>query len=238
LDLKEQQQLGAGIEQHWYYRAKGNAVLRMLRQVDATQVLDVGAGSGYFSRRLLEAGLAHEAWCVDPHYPQDSDEEWDGKPAHFRRSYRGGQADLVLMMDVLEHVEDDLALLKTYVRAVQPGTHFLITVPAFQWLWSGHDVFLEHYRRYTLAGVESLLRAGGLELRKGAYFFGLLLPPVAAVRWLGKLRASTAQTPESDLKLHSPWVNALLAQVCRLELPLFQWNRLGGLSALCLARKA
>lgn len=237
MDIKERQQLNAGIDLHWYYQAKGRAILRMLRSVKATQVLDIGAGSGYFAGLLVESGLAREAWCIDPHYEKEGDEVWDGKPVHFRRRFPGGHVDLVLMMDVLEHVEDDLALLQSYVRAVGPDTYFLVTVPAFRWLWSSHDVFLEHYRRYTLAEVESLLQTGGLEIRQGAYFFGLLLPLVAALRWWGNLRASPARTPKSDLKVHHPWVNALLLRVCLLELPLFQWNRLGGLSAICLARK-
>ncbi len=58
------------------------------------------------------------------------------------------------MMDVIEHVEDDVGLVRGYVDKVAGGTRFIVTVPALMWLWSGHDVFLEHYRRYTLTSIE------------------------------------------------------------------------------------
>ena len=54
------------------------------------------------------------------------------------------------MMDVLEHVSDDVGLVREYAKRAKPGTRFVVSVPAFMWLWSGHDVFLEHHRRYTL----------------------------------------------------------------------------------------
>jgi hypothetical protein len=61
-------------------------------------------------------------------------------------------------MDVIEHVEDDVGLVREYANKVAPGTRFITTVPAFMWLWSGHDVFLEYFRRYTLRGSEQSCR--------------------------------------------------------------------------------
>ena len=80
-----------------------------------------------------------------------------GKPIHFRREIGELHADVVLLMDVLEHVEDDVGLLRQYVEKVPSGARFLISVPAFQVLWSDHDVFLEHKRRYTVAKVEHVV---------------------------------------------------------------------------------
>ena len=62
------------------------------------------------------------------------------------------------MMDVLEHVDNDAGLVRHYATKVPSGAHFLVTVPAFRFLWSGHDVFLEHKRRYTLAEIEQTMR--------------------------------------------------------------------------------
>ena len=73
-------------------------------------------------------------------------------------------------------------LVRHYATKVPSGAHFLVTVPAFRFLWSGHDVFLEHKRRYTLAEIEQTMRDAGLEVVRGAYYFGLVFPLAAAVR--------------------------------------------------------
>ncbi len=105
-----------------------------------------------------------------------------GKRLAFRGAVDESDADLVLMMDVLEHVEDDVGLVCEYADKVAYGTRFIVTVPAFMWLWSGHDIFLAHFRRYTLAGIEDVLRAAGLTVDRGCYFYASLLPLVALAR--------------------------------------------------------
>src|SRR5258708_1580191 len=180
MDVKEEAILGAGIGEHWYYRSKGRALLAMLGRLPRL-VLDVGAGSGVFSRLLLDAG-ANEAICVDPAYAAERQERHGGKPIAFVHRVERSNADLVLMMDVLEHVDDDVGLLRHYAGLVAPGTRVLITVPAFQSLWSGHDLFLEHKRRYRLGQVVALARRAGLQPLRARYFFGLIFPLAVATR--------------------------------------------------------
>lgn len=236
MDLKEEDILGAQIEDHWYYRAKLKAVLRELTDVPFDRVLDVGAGSGFFSRRILATTQACEATCVDPNYATESEEMVAGKPLRFRRDVGSTSADLVLMMDVIEHVPDDTALVREYAGTASSGTHFLVTVPAFMWLWSGHDVFLEHYRRYTLAGLNEVLHQAGLEVVHGHYFFGAVLPMVAAVRgW--KRMTQTGEPTGSDMKPVSKPINDALFGLSALEVALMRLNRLGGTSVFALARK-
>ena len=238
MDLKEEQALGDAVEQHWYYRSKSAAVLRLVEPLQPRKILDVGAGSGFFSKHLLGHTQAKAAWCIDPFYPEEWDDSHAGKPIHYRHECNGTDADLILMMDVLEHIEDDLALLNDYVAKVPNGTRFLVTVPAFQFLWSGHDVFLEHYRRYTLPEVTDLMERAGLLVEHRAYYFGLIFPLVVAVRLAGRLLGRSTGEPQSDLKRHGFFTNNLLSLICRLELPIFRFNRLAGLSVFCMARKA
>jgi SAM-dependent methyltransferase len=236
MDLKEIDILADAISAHWYYRAKAEATRRLLEGQGAKTVLDVGAGSGFFSKHLLETTEAGEAWCVDPSYAQDSDEMHAGKPLHFRRGVEAVDADLVLMMDVLEHVDDDVGLAAEYVGKVKSGARFLVSVPAFRFLWSGHDVFLEHRRRYTLPEIEQVVAGAGLEVTAGNYYFGGVFPLAAAIRLTENLRGAQA-TARSQLKRHHPVVNGLLASVCAAETPFLKWNRAFGLTAFCLARK-
>jgi SAM-dependent methyltransferase len=236
MDIKEQDILGDRIGQHWYYRAKGAAMRRLLGAAPLRHVLDVGAGSGVFSRLLLEHG-AGAATCVDPGYAAESEEIHAGRPIRFVRNVGPGDYDLLLLMDVLEHVDDDVGLLREYADRAPAGARFLITVPAFQWLWSGHDLFLEHRRRYTLQQTEGVVARAGLTVVHGCYYYGFLLPLAAGRRLAGRLAGASRHVAKSDLQLHSPLVNTALGAVCAAELGVFTANRVAGLTVLCLARK-
>src|SRR5262245_16995003 len=131
MDLLEQDVLGDSIGDHWYYRNKRRAVLSLLDGRDLRTILDVGAGSGFFSREILRATGAESAVCVDPNYPAEREEDEDGKPVLYRRDIGETDADLLLLMDVLEHVDDDAALLSEYVRLAPGGSTVLVSVPAF-----------------------------------------------------------------------------------------------------------
>jgi SAM-dependent methyltransferase len=237
VDLKETAILGAEVADHWYYRSKAAAMVRLLRARPPTIILDVGAGSGFFSRYLLLHTSATQAWCVDISYPADFDSEAQGKPIYFRRSLEHVDADLVLLMDVLEHVDEDVGLLADYLGKVPLGTRFLISVPAFQLLWSGHDEFLGHRRRYTLEQLEGVARRAGLDVLQGAYFFGLVFPLAAVTRLAHRWTGSAKFPPRSQLRRHSALVNGALAAICDAELGLLKVNRLAGLTAFCLAEK-
>ena len=233
MDLKEEDILGADIARHWYYRYKAAALGRAVSALPFCDILDVGAGSGFFSRHLLSESAAQSALCVDTGYTADRDETCFGKPVYYRREIGLTTCDLVLMMDVLEHVDDDRQLVRHYAGKVPKGAHFVVTVPAFQFLWSGHDVFLEHKRRYRLPGIEQVLHDVGLEIVRSFYYFGLVFPLAAAVRLADRHEAQ----PKSGLARHSALTNAVLSAVCAVELPLLRMNRVAGLSAFVVARK-
>lgn len=233
MDLKEEDILGADIGRHWYYRSKATALRRAVSGLSPRRLLDIGAGSGFFSRDLLERTAAESALCVDIGYPADRDDSVAGKPVRFRRDTGPTDCDLVLMMDVLEHVDDDRGLLRHYAGKVPPGAHFLVTVPAFPFLWSGHDVFLEHKRRYRLPQIEQAMEVAGLEVVRGSYYFAAIFPIAAALRLIDR----NTTEPRSSLSKQGAVANGLLAAACAAELPFFPFNRLAGLSAFVLARK-
>jgi SAM-dependent methyltransferase len=236
MDLKEIGLLGGTEGSHWYYASKARALRRCLGTRDPERILDVGAGSGFFSKMLLRQTTAKSAICVDPGYARDSSEIENGKLISFRRATPVGNADLVLLMDVIEHVDDDVGLLRSYAATANPGTRFIVSVPAFSWLWSPHDDFLEHRRRYTLKQTLRVLSEAGLSPVAGFYFFGALFPAVVAQRWWRRAR-SAQQTPSSDLRQHHPVTNALLAGICRAECGIAGYNRLFGLTAFGVAEK-
>lgn len=238
MDLKEAAILGDAARDHWYYVGKARALDSLLGRRRAGEVLDVGAGTGVFARHLLETGRAESATCVDTGYPDDRREEVAGRSLRFVRVHDSNAADLVLFMDVLEHVADDAALLRQYADPLPSGARIVVTVPAFRMLWSGHDVFLEHYRRYRLSEVEALARRCGLAVVTGRYFYGLLFPVAAALRLVDRLRLARGAEAKSQLAPAPAWLNRLLIAVHAVEArTLFRVNRVAGLSVVCLLRK-
>lgn len=238
MDLKEEDILGDAIAHHWYYKSKASAMLRLVSDNENKVILDIGAGSGFFTKYLMSNTSAEEGICVDISYPNEWHEQVAGKKVQFRKNCGPVAADLVLLMDVLEHVDNDVELLREYVEKVPKGTQFLISVPAFNFLWSNHDVFLEHRRRYTLNTLSRVVCNAGLREKTICYYFGLVFPLVATVR-LGRhlVMRKNNSSSKSDLKVHSPVTNFLLTALCSVELPFFKINKFVGVSIFCLCEK-
>jgi SAM-dependent methyltransferase len=240
MDLKEYEILGAEIDSHWYYVAKGRAMRSFVKDSQVKEVLDVGAGSGVFARQLLSAGICRHAVCVDPAYTTEFMETNTTEKITFVRDMPSPSAELVLMMDVLEHVDDDAALLRQYTEHLGNDGQVLISVPAFEYLWSGHDVFLEHRRRYTRETLQATVDKAGLRVVRCRYFFGLLFPGVATARWLLSRRFAAGKTEAKSALREYPWlINQALILLHDVErATLFHINCSAGLTLFCLARRA
>lgn len=235
MDLKETEILGEDAGDHWYYISKAKFIKKILDTRSYSLILDIGSGSGFFSKFLLAETGIKKAICVDTGYINEFKEQTAGKIIHYKKSIESTDADLILLMDVLEHVDDDIGLLKEYIDKVPSGSTFLITVPAFKFLWSDHDVFLEHKRRYILAQLESVVLASGLKIDKSGYIFGFIFPIAVLTRLLNKFLPSRQQ--KSQLTKHSKFINTILKIFCQFERPFIRNNRLLGLSVFCLAIK-
>jgi hypothetical protein len=226
VDLKE---LESGVDpaSHWYYRTKRIPAVSWMRGIlkrrpGKLDVLDVGAGSGFFSQSLLDAGGARigAALRVDSNYAEASAGRSRELPARVENS-------LVLMMDVLEHVEDAQALLDSVVKRCEGTNYFFITAPAFMSLWSPHDVFLGHRRRYTLPELRETAEKAGLVVTSSYYLYGAIFPAVWLVRrWKGPSGGG------SDLKPANCVFNALLELICRAEFVFRRLNKLAGVTCV------
>lgn len=233
MDLKERDALGASADTHWYYVSKARMVARNLPHAPR-EILDVGAGLGWFSRWFVNHGYGAHAICVDPGYEIDRYEDLgNGRKISYVRSVEESGADLVLLMDVLEHVDDDVALLQEYWDKAAPGTVFVITVPAFKFLWSAHDDYLDHRRRYTRALLAKTIIAVGAKPRLLHYYFGAVFPIALAVRLVRRNKNADS----SDMRPVPGILNALLTLICGAEARLARWNKLAGLSVVAQFEK-
>ena len=238
MDLKEENALNGIPEEHWYYISKGRALRNMLAEDHMETVLDVGAGSGVFPKAFIKDGFCKSAICVDPYYT----DEWlaDNKHQHiqFVRDVDTVEAPLVTMIDVLEHVDDDVELLSLYADKARPGTTFLMSVPAFQYLWSSHDEYLDHRRRYTLKMLRNTAERSGLKPIKMRYFFGALFPAAAASRIADRLLSRGKDAKASALGSVPGPLNKALIGIHDIErMVMMPWNKLFGVSAFCVAVK-
>jgi SAM-dependent methyltransferase len=189
MDLSEMP--GALLRRHPWEVARARFFGRVLRDAGllgaARRVLDVGAGDGYLAGTLLaELPAGSSAVCFDAHY---SDEdlrrfgEGSSPGLSFSRERPAGRFDLILLLDVVEHVADDRGFLGAFVTdSLAPGGVVLVSVPAWPALFSRHDEALKHYRRYRPAACRALMAEVGLTIRRsGGLFHSLLVPRALAV---------------------------------------------------------
>jgi SAM-dependent methyltransferase len=148
------------------------------------RVLDIGAGDGYLGRELLGAlPPGSQVACVDPNYTDRELGQLAAPPTPgltFARGRPPGTFDVILLLDVIEHVADDRAFLTEILEnSLDPDGAVVVSVPAWDLLYGKHDLALKHFRRYQPAQGRALLRAVGLEIvHDGGLFHSLLLPRI------------------------------------------------------------
>jgi 2-polyprenyl-3-methyl-5-hydroxy-6-metoxy-1,4-benzoquinol methylase len=233
MDLKELDKVNPN--EHWYYQAKLKAVMNDCKKLTKSPkyVIDVGAGSGFFSASVSDLMQGDFIECVDPNYELDFIKKQKNMRMKFTKTASTesvADADLFLFIDVLEHVEDDLLLLTAYTLNAKKGALVIISVPAFQSLWSYHDEFLEHFKRYRLNEVVALCQSANLEVLHRKYLFGVIFPFV----WLYR-KLNFRKNPESDMKPMSKILNFLLLKIGSFENSM-EFNRFFGLSAYVVAK--
>lgn len=230
MDLKELDLVDP--KRHWYYQAKLLAIKKNLNQISnhPKKVIDIGAGSGFFAKSICDISKGDVAECIDPNY-NFADNYFEPGILFLKKPNNKSlsEADLFLFIDVLEHVHDDLGLLNSYLQTAKTGAKVVITVPAFMSLWSYHDEFLEHFRRYKLDEVTKLCEKSNLTVVHKQYLFGLIFPLVWIFRKLNFNREK-----KSDMRQIPNFLNKILLFLEKIEHSV-RWNMFFGLSVLVVA---
>jgi SAM-dependent methyltransferase len=183
VDLSEQR--GPVALRHPWETARAEVVLRTLRRLELTRprVLDIGCGDGFLLHRLCSHLGCAAAVGQDIHLSEQQAQQLSRPGVRFVRqleTIRGARFDLVLLLDVLEHVQEPRELLERVRRAhLAREGRVLISVPAFQSLFSAHDRALHHFRRYSRKQISEVARASGLRVQTSGYWFSSLLLPRA-----------------------------------------------------------
>ena len=227
-------------DRHWWYKGRYEIIQAVLDQYlpgKNRSILDFGSGFGGMIPLLRNYGSVDavepntEAW---PHLKRKS----------ARNIYTGINSmdndspryNMVTMFDVIEHIEDDIETARlVYTKALSQEGFFVVTVPAYPWMWGVHDEINQHYRRYTSERLRSVLHAAGFSILRQTYFMSRLFPLAVAGRVISKLK------PESNpgLKIPPKVINSALFSIFRGEAKALQSKDYPfGLSLLCIAQKS
>ncbi|MFO7606006.1 MAG: class I SAM-dependent methyltransferase [Desulfurivibrionaceae bacterium] len=230
----------ANEELHWWFAARRTiigGVLAAYYPHGAGSILEAGCGTGGNLELLSGFGTVHGM-------------ELDEEALDMANSRKicpvlrgrlpdnipfGQLFDLICLFDVLEHIEEEAATLKGIGNKLQTGGGVLLTVPAYKFLWSGHDVSHRHKRRYVRGELLRLVEDAGFRIIHATYFNTLLFPAVGAVRGINNLLGSAGG---SDAAMPPLPLNMLLMKIFSIERHLVpRFNLPFGVSILVLAEK-
>jgi SAM-dependent methyltransferase len=239
-------------DNHWWFATRTWSLLNLLDKNFPTRngaVLDLGCGAGNMMHHLSRYGRVRGI-DIDPRpvaaaqargYDAQQGDPSRGTP------FPAASFDLVTALDVIEHVEDDEAILREAHRLLQPHGILCITTPAFQWLWSHNDEINAHKRRYSTRELREKIERAGFRIRRLSFGFFLVFPlsaPMIVLRnSLGQkqqLRSHILHDDEYQVEMEptAPWLNTILRGVGRLEAALVSRLNLPiGSSLTCIAEK-
>jgi len=208
-------------DRHWWYRGRRQVLDRVisdLRLSARARILDAGCGSGRnmveLARHGAVSGVELSSASVDLARARNAGEVIAGSVLEM--PFAADSFELAVCLDVIEHLADDVGALRELRRVVMPGGLLLVTVPAYQWLWSGHDEVNHHHRRYNSRSLERAAAQAGWEKVRTTHFNSLLLPVAILLRILDRFNRSTTES-SLDLWVPPQPLNWLLERPMLLE---------------------
>ena len=203
---------------HWWWRVREGEILRELQTLQPTSgwhhLLDVGCGDGLFFDQLSRFGAVEgvepDASLLDPAGKWRSAIHVVPFDERFQPPHR---FDVILMLDVLEHLEHPDRALRHAIGLLAPGGYVLCTVPALQWIWTRHDEINQHFRRYDRRSFRALARVAGLDILRERYLFQWLVGAKLLVRGMERLVPGEPSLPGIPARP----VNALIRVVTTIE---------------------
>ena len=243
MDQKIYTQMRQVEDSHWWFNGRKNIIAHVLSSLNLPTnglILDAGCGTGGNLELLSRFGHVKGV-------------EFDDEAIAMAKNRQVGEIskgrfpddipfpaetfDLVVLLDVLEHIDDDLNSLRTLSRLMKQSGRLVITVPAFPFLWGQHDEQHHHKRRYVAASLQEVIEKGGLKLKHLSYFNTWLFPIVAATRLFEK--AFPPQSVGEGLHIPIAPVNKALEAIFSSERYLVARAKIPfGVSLLAIAEKA
>lgn len=205
-------------ERHWWWRAREAVILDVLRSLQPprgwNRILDVGCGDGLFFDQLSQFG---DVQGVEPVEELVSDRGAYRSRIHigpFDESFQPAQQfSLILMLDVLEHLANPCGALRHALALLEPHGRVVATVPAYQMLWTNHDILNHHFTRYTAKSLRRVAHQAGMGIESEKYFFHWLFPVKLVAHFAQRLLRLQPEPPNVPAR----WINELLYRLSRIE---------------------
>jgi SAM-dependent methyltransferase len=231
--------------EHWWFVSRRSIIEMVLRSQVKTigphsKILDAGCGTGGNLDLLSSLGCDVTGLEMEPDAAEIARSK-SGKAVYIgslpdQIPFADESFDLIVLLDVLEHIEDDIGTLASLTAKLKPGGNLLITVPAFSFLWSSHDEAHHHKRRYRLNELVGKMQHCNLQPKYASYFNTWLFPMIALVRILQNIMGSNQKT--DNLSLPSPFLNKILRGVMSSEKHILKRGKLPfGVSIMAIGQK-
>ena len=228
---------------YWYFAGKNDMLEKLSNKYFKSgrklKILNIGCGSGDDINLLSKFGTVYSI-----EYSLDTIKNCL-LPMGFKNvtradaenlSFRDNEFDCVVILDVLEHLKDDSAAMKEIYRVLKKNGIAIISVPAHQFLWSGHDKALGHVKRYSRSELRTLITKTNFSIEKLTFWNSLLFYPVAAVRIYSRL--TNNEKNKSDVTSLAKPVNMPLTFLLKFENKLLRYlNSPCGISLFAVISK-
>ena len=230
---------------HWWYRVRRTIVTSIVakhvkKASRPLRILDVGCGTGALLSELqtfgtvdgLDKSADAVAYCATRGLAAVVVGDAERLP------YQDETFDVVIALDVLEHLPDDSIGSRELARVLKKGGIAIVAVPAFQFLWGITDTVSHHYRRYRLKEITRVVQDAGLVVTRSTYFNTFLFPAIAAVRLSARLVPHDKSKSTVENEMGGALGNAIFYKIFRLESALLPYiNFPFGVSALVVGEK-
>lgn len=189
-----------GIENHYWNHCRNRIIYDVLKNhsLDKKNILEIGCGKGIVVEYLVKKKLRAEGCELAPvtvnHHLKDI--IFTGTDALHLPENKRNHIDVILLLDVIEHIEKPETFLQQIVSAFPNATHFLVTVPACPELWSNYDEFNGHFRRYDPKMLKGLAKTLNMKIQWMQYLFHLLYLPAFLLKLTGKKRNTNLTAPK------------------------------------------
>lgn len=225
---------------HWWYRVRRKIVLDIFSKEikeRKLKILDVGCGTGALMKELRPYG---EVYGLDfseraIEFCKERGETNLTLGSLDKLPFPDNYFDIVLSLDVLEHIEDDVRAISEIKRVLRTGGFSIVFVPAFMFLWGKTDELSNHFRRYTIGELREKINSSGLFIKKSSYFNTFLFCPIFLTRYFIKIFRIKI-TNENDLG--SGVINRIFYYIFYMESVLLRYFKFPfGVSIMVFSRK-
>jgi len=240
---KEISQLSEFEEDYWWNTGRKKIVCDLIKEqikdIKNLEILDVGCGTGGTSTAFLKFGnvTGTDFSSLALKFAKNKGLTNVVRSSVTSIPFRSEKFDIITVLDVVEHVQEDKQVLKEIWRMLKPNGIVVVTVPAFQFLWSEHDIASMHVRRYNNSTIIKILKDSEFKIIRSSYFVSFLFPFIAAYRLLAK-RKIKEPNPKCDLVKFPQPINNFFEKIMFFENRLLKKVNLPfGLSIVCIAKK-